>query len=460
MFPSLKRYFRCASPLCDFAVDSQLSAEPGFFRFGPNAICYGRSSQGSLSDRPDAELDDLANRIRVNRSSVTLPFDPEEVIDNLRTERYAVSSAQYAQSRGLIRDAYYLVRPLLPLAVRKHLQRIRLRGWDKLPFPKWPVDRTVERLLQELLILALRSTGQESIPFIWFWPDGANACAIMTHDVEEESGKQFCSRLMDLDASFQIPASFQIVPEERYSVEPGFLEDIRSRGFEVNVQDLNHDGKLFLDRTEFERRVKKINRYAKEYQAVGFRSAVLYRNEQWFDMLEFEYDSSVPNVAHLDPQRGGCCTVMPYFIGGLLELPVTTTQDHSLFNILSDFTMNLWRQQTDLILQQNGLMNFIVHPDYVLGKRALDAYKNLLGLLAELRIHKGVWVALPKDVNRWWRLRDRMILKRNGEGWSIEGEGSERARVAVASLQGGRLLYSFANQSTHPAMNIATERTT
>ena len=58
--------------------------------------------------------------------------------------------------------------------------------------------------------------------------------------------------LMDLDDSFGIPASFQIVPEERYSVEAEFINEIRRRGFEVNIQDLNHDGKLFQENSLFE----------------------------------------------------------------------------------------------------------------------------------------------------------------------------------------------------------------
>jgi hypothetical protein len=40
---------------------------------------------------------------------------------------------------------------------------------------------------------------------------------------------------------------------------------------------------------------------------------------------------SVPNVGHLEVQRGGC-TVMPYFIGRIVELPVTTSQDYSVFD--------------------------------------------------------------------------------------------------------------------------------
>ncbi len=63
---------------------------------------------------------------------------------------------------------------------------------------------------------------------------------------------------------------------------------------------------------------------------------------------------SVPNVAHLDPQRGGCCTVMPYFIGDILEIPVTTIQDYTLFNILNDFSTRIWKEQTAIIRENSA----------------------------------------------------------------------------------------------------------
>src|SRR5580700_9910875 len=102
-------------------------------------------------------------------------------------------------------------------------------------------------------------------------------------------------------------------------------------------------------RAEFLRRAKHINLYGLKFGAEGFRSAVLYRNLDWYDALEFSYDMSVPNVAHLDPQQGGCCTVFPYFIGKVLELPVTATQDYSLFHILNDYSTSLWKRQISLI---------------------------------------------------------------------------------------------------------------
>ena len=132
----------------------------------------------------------------------------------------------------------------------------------------------------------------------------------MTHDVEEECGRDFCSKLMDVDKSYGIKSAFQVVPEGRYSITKGFLESIRSRGFELNVHDLNHDGRLYGGCTEFLRRAERINRHAREYGAQGFRSGSLYRNADWFDAFDFFFDMSVPNVGHLDPQRGGCCMVM------------------------------------------------------------------------------------------------------------------------------------------------------
>src|SRR5581483_1528358 len=101
-------------------------------------------------------------------------------------------------------------------------------------------------------------------------------------------------------------------------VQPETLSLIRSRGFEVNVHDLKHDGHLYKSRDQFQKNAVKINHVAAEFQSTGFRAGVLYRNQEWYDAFRFSYDMSVPNVGHLDPQPGGCCTVMPYFIGDIL----------------------------------------------------------------------------------------------------------------------------------------------
>ena len=45
----------------------------------------------------------------------------------------------------------------------------------------------------------------------------------------------------------------------------------------------------------------------------------------------------------------------------------------------------------------------------------------------------------PSYVNRWWRERAEMKIVEDIDGVRIEGKGSERARVAYASEQDGRL---------------------
>src|SRR5579883_3316614 len=84
----------------------------------------------------------------------------------------------------------------------------------------WPVDQTVDCIFEKLMAAVLRATALPRIPFIWFWPEGHPSAAIMTHDVETSSGRDFCPRLMDIDDSYGIKSSFQLIPAERYDV-PG-----------------------------------------------------------------------------------------------------------------------------------------------------------------------------------------------------------------------------------------------
>jgi hypothetical protein len=248
---------------------------------------------------------------------------------------------------------------------------------------------------------------------------------------------------MDIDDSFGVKASFQIVPEERYVVASHFIDTIRSRRFEVNVQDLNHDGRLFDDKEEFVRRAAIVNQYAREYKAKGFRAGVLYRNPDWYGSLDLSFDMSMPNVAPLDPQRGGCCTVMPYFIGKILEIPVTTTQDYTLFYLLNQRSIDLWRTQIQLILAKNGLASFIIHPDYIIEQETRSVYEKLLRHLTDLRSRTDIWFALPGEIDHWWRTRNQLEVEKCGESWRIVGDGAELATLAYAKNVDGRLVYEF-----------------
>jgi peptidoglycan/xylan/chitin deacetylase (PgdA/CDA1 family) len=437
-------YYRCPQEYLDFCVAAPLQEARGYFRFGPDLTCYGQTS-GYAYPTLNGPLFDASAQVRQQGHTSCLPFDPAQIVDNLRFERYVDQASQgrwLAHAR--VKQPYDQLRPLLPVTLRKHCQQVYLRGWDTLPFPAWPVDRSVDKLLEKLLVLAMQARHMDCMPFIWFWPQGHGACAIVTHDVEERAGRDFTGRLMDIDDAYGIKASFQIVPEKRYTVSPAYLETMRERGFEINVHGLTHDGRLFWHREAFRTRAKHINHYAKQFGAHGFRSPSMYRQVDWFQDLGFSYDMSVPNVAHLEPQRGGCCTVMPYFLpGGMLELPLTTIQDYSLFHILAEYSIALWQKQCALLLAGHGLMSFLIHPDYVIPPRAQEVYKELLAYLNRLRADHAVWVALPTEVDHWWRERSAMQLIAGSQGWTIEGPGSHRARVAYARLDGDQVVYEI-----------------
>ena len=439
-------YYRCPEDVVNFRLAGKLSEDRGYFRFGPETICYGDSSSGVRSKQVIGTLYDALNDVTADGGTIHLPLDPDEIIENLRHEHYRPNGQRgptWLGDRPMVWKLYYRLRPFLPVAIRKHLQRIHLRNWKEIRFPKWPVDRTVERLFERLLVLSMKARGVHRVPFVWFWPDGMTSCALMTHDVEHLAGRNFCSQLMDLDDSVGIKASFQIVPEERYAVSDAFLEEIRVRGFEINVHDLNHDGRLFSSYGEFLRRADRINAYGKKYGALGFRSGAIYRNQSWFGALEFSYDMSVPNVAHLDPQRGGCCSLMPFFIGNVLELPLTTIQDYSLFHILNDYSVDLWKEQIEAITEKHGLVSFIVHPDYLIEKRARATYQALLEHLARMRDERKTWIALPREVDCWWRERSKLSVVSDGGSWRVEGKGKERARLAFAVLVGDELTFTI-----------------
>ena len=145
-----------------------------------------------------------------------------------------------------------------------------------------------------------------------------------------------------------------------------------------------------------------INARGREFGSRGFRSGAMYRRQDWFAALDISYDMSVPNVAHLEPQRGGCCTVMPFFMGHVLELPLTTAQDYTVFHVLGDYSTRLWQEQIDRILDENGLVSFIAHPDYLIEPRARE------------RLHRTAAPARPAP--RRARRLDRAALARSTSG--------------------------------------------
>jgi len=444
MTSSFIDYYRCPDEFAKFDVAQNLGQTAGFFRFGKNVTCFGRCAV-PVSHAPNGNLHDAHSLVQPQAEGIRLPFDVNEILGNFLRERYLATQRGSSLPKSVIRKAYYLARPLLPVGVRKYFQRFHLRERRSISFPAWPIDKSVDNLCAELMSISVTANHGRRIPFVWFWPNEYQGCVLMTHDVEHEEGRAFCSDLMDMDERRGIHSSFQVVPEERYEVSDAFLESIRARGFELNVHDWNHDGHLFHNSELFQKRAKLINEYAAKWRTDGFRAGGMYRNAEWMGALQFNYDMSVPSAAHLEPQMGGCCTVMPYLLDGLVEFPLTTTQDYSQFHILDEYSIDLWKDQLDYIASSNGLATFIVHPDYVIESRARVTYENLLQYLSEYCSRAKIWQPLPRDAAKWWRERSQMRIEPSGDSWKVAGAGSDRASVAYAQIEAGQLTYQALN---------------
>src|SRR5712691_7571825 len=168
-------YYRCPANVGDLRLAGGLSNDPGYFRFGSGTICYGNSASGFRSQQVSSSLYDVLADVRTGDGGVRLPMDPDEIIENLRFERYWRSgngTGGRLAHHPWLRSLYYWLRPFLPVDVRKHLQRVHLNDWRNIPFPHWPVDRTVERILDRLLVLSMKAQEIQKAPFVWFWPEG------------------------------------------------------------------------------------------------------------------------------------------------------------------------------------------------------------------------------------------------------------------------------------------------
>ncbi|HEY5482863.1 MAG TPA: hypothetical protein VIK31_03500, partial [Propionibacteriaceae bacterium] len=214
--------------------------------------------------------------------------------------------------------------------------------------------------------------------------------------------------------------SFNFVPLD-YEVPAALLKTLREGGFEVGVHGYTHDGMLFSNWSTFQERVATINEYAHRWEASGFRSPATYRNLDWLHLLEFEYDSSVSNSSPCEPQPGGCGSFFPYPIDGLIELPITLPQDHTLYELLDHSDSSTWLTSLKRIEGANGMACVLTHPDPGTGYIGCPGNEIHYGDLLDAVAAADAWTPLPRDLVRWWRTRAATPLTQigNGEGISF-----------------------------------------
>jgi peptidoglycan/xylan/chitin deacetylase (PgdA/CDA1 family) len=340
------------------------------------------------------------------------PSDLDGAYDELVMERRVGAHASALPTWALA--AFYRLRGAVPRRLQLALRRALIKRQGVPDFPNWPYDESARDLLAAL-VAAIVAPGDE-IRFRWFWPDRSRAALALTHDVESKAGLRNALRIADLETARGFRSSFNVV-KCRYEIDYGILRELAGRGFEIGVHGVWHDRSLFSTRAEFESQQDLLRQAAEAFGAVGFRSPATYRVPDWLAELPFEYDCTVPLSDPYEPQPGGCCSPWPYFIGHTVELPWTLPQDHTLFTLLRHRDIELWLRQVERLRDAAGLIQPLTHPDpgYLGERRNERLYEAFLDRMAE---QTDLWNALPRDIARWWRHRDR------ADTWSPAGYGT------------------------------------
>lgn len=333
---------------------------------------------------------------------VVVPFSLGEAHRAYVAEQWRAGSAlPHLSERSL--DAFYRVKALIPRRLQLAARRRLIRRQGVPDFPAWPLDTSVSRLLRFYAGCALRAAQRSEAEFLWFWPESFRAAVVLTHDVESDEGVRLALDLAELEEQHGFRSSFNFGAWYR-ELDPGVLRELSSRGFEIGMHGLTHDRQLFSSRETFEARLQPLAELAERLGAVGFRSPATHRVVEWLGELPIEYDCTIPNSDPYEPQPGGCCSVWPFFLGDVVELPWTLPQDHTLLTLLGHRSADLWLAQAAAVEREHGLIQCLSHPDrgYLADADKRAVYSEFLSGLAE---RPGLWRALPRDVARWWRRR-------------------------------------------------------
>jgi hypothetical protein len=362
-----------------------------------------------------------------NRKTLAETIDESEIAaQRYLFERY-LDDRDRRPPAGL--GTYYWIRNLLPDSLRFRINSMAVRARHRKQFPNWPCESALMDQWRDWLHAALARMGVEDAWHIGFWPHGSPCCIVLTHDIESAAGLDLVDAMADVEEKHGFRSAWNLSLAQ-YEVDWNRVARMRARGFEFGAHGLCHDGRLFRSQKDFASLAPTLERLARSHGLRGFRAPSTLRRAGWIAQMSFDYDSSFADTDPWEPQPGGTCSLFPFHLGGLVELPYTLPQDHTLVHLLRCDPLHLWEVKARWIASLGGMILTLTHPDYMGTGRQLAVYEELLKRLAAI---EGARRALPSEVAAWWRQRSAMsLLVENGEA-HVQGPGSDNAAAMLLS---------------------------
>jgi hypothetical protein len=330
---------------------------------------------------------------------------------------------------GFRNQLFYTLKPLIPRPVQILLRRQLAQHVRRKNGYLWPID-----------------PNAASPPEGWTgWPGGKKFALVLSHDVDTAKGYNSVPKLADIEEGLGFRSTFNFVPERYGVVEVHLLDELKRRGFGIGVHGLKHDGKLFSSKKIFDERAPQINAYLKRWGTRGFTTPSMIRNHDWMHALGIDHCVSTFDTDPFEPQPDAAGTIFPFivsrkpdilvssppglpaaqlpsFVSSLppssfnssppsffVELPYTLPQDCTLFIILGEKTIAVWRKKLDWIAEKGGMALLNTHPDYMrfepgaCGREEypVELYAEFLDY-AKNRYKNRYWSVIPEKMAQFW----------------------------------------------------------
>jgi hypothetical protein len=345
-----------------------------------------------------------------------LILESRKVSERYLFERYLLEHQRRPRSR---------MSGLVPVALRHRLNHAAIRTRKTRDLPRWPCESALVEHLREWLQKILGIAGAGDGWHIGFWPEKKDCCVVLIHDVETAAGFGRMGQIADLEEKYGFGSCWNL-PPDRYPIDWLMLKELRARGFEFGAHFAGPEGRMFSPRTHFILCKRAIERMSREHGLRGFRASSALRRAEWIAAIDLDFDSTFADTDPYQAQPGGTCSVFPFFISRIVELPYTLPQDRTLLRLPGRSLLPVWTLKARWIASLGGMILALTHPECVGSKPQLNAYEELLKHLAAL---ESSWRALPSEVAAWWRRRSAMSLVIVGDQPKIVGPD---ARAAVA----------------------------
>ncbi|MGH7932333.1 MAG: hypothetical protein ACREQN_04100 [Candidatus Binataceae bacterium] len=338
----------------------------------------------------------------------------ESIAERYIFERYLPDEGRRPPSSM---GAYYRVKNLIPRRLRHHLNAVAIRARHRQKFPNWPCESALMEYWRDWMRQGVETLGLSDGWHLAFWPGGRNCAIVLTHDVDSPLGFNRMEAMAEVEEKHGFRSAWNL-PLAQYPIDWELVARMRARGFEFGAHGLCHDGKLFRSRKDFLALAPRLEQTAHEHGLRGFRAPSTLRRAEWIATMTFDFDSSFADSDPYEPQPGGTCSIFPFYLGNLVEMPYTLPQDHTLIHVLHRSVLPLWTVKAQWIVSLGGMILALTHPDYSGAGLNLCRYGDLLKRLREF---ESSWCALPSEVAAWWRRRSAMTLSVHNDVPVISG---------------------------------------